>query len=554
VGPEPSRAEPAAAAASSAAERESEAIWRAVARHAPDGMLLTAPDGRILAANPAACALLGRTEEETCGAGRAGILVVDEAAKRLIEERRRTGRARGVVTLRRKDGSTFLADVASIVFTNGTAQTWTSLTLRDVTEQERARQALEILADAGRVLASSLDLRTTLKHLTDLVVPKLADVCTVDLVEPDGVNRVAIAHRDPACVAAFEQVRRHGVREDASGGVDYVLRTGEPSCIFELTDDWLRTAAHDWRHFEMARALGVRSFLSVPLRARSLTIGALTLMSTGGVPSFGESDLHLVQALGERAANAIDNARLHHQAQRATQAREETITAVSHDLGSPLGAIIGTADLLSRSGITDEERRSLIAGLRRSALWMKRITEDLVDANRIDAGHFTVEKKSCAIRQLLTEMLELMRPLTDQQNLALLVRFPDQELDLPCERERILRVFSNLVGNAIKFSPEGASITVTASLDGSEVRFAVIDSGRGISAEELPHVFDRFWQASRPSRAGSGLGLAIAQGIVKAHGGRIWAESEPGTGSTFFFTLPVGEGERGEAAVASPPA
>lgn len=552
--PQSARSEPADVAASSEAERESEAIWRVVARHAPDGMLLTATDGRILAANPAACALLGRTEEETCAAGRAGVLVVDEAATRLIEERRRTGRARGVVTLRRKDGSTFLADAASIVFTNGTAQTWTSLTFRDATDEERARQALEILADAGRVLASSLDLRTTLKHLTDLVVPKLADVCTVDLLEPDGVNRVAVAHRDPARVAAFEQVRRHGVREDASCGVDYVLRTGEPSCIFELTDEWLRAAAHDWKHFEMARALGVRSFLSVPLRARSLTIGALTLMSTGGVPSFGDHDLRLVQALGERAAAAIDNARLYHRAQRATQAREEMITAVSHDLGSPLGAIIGTADLLSRSGLTDEERRSLIAGLRRSALWMQRLTEDLVDAARIDAGHFTVEKKGCALRHLLAEVLDLMRPLARQQHLALEVRFPDQDLVLPCDRERILRVFSNLVGNAIKFSPEGGSITVTASLEGDEVRFAVIDRGRGISAEDLPHVFDRFWQASRTSRAGSGVGLAIAEGIVKAHGGRIWVESEPGAGSTFFFTLPAGEGERGGAAGTPPPA
>jgi PAS domain S-box-containing protein len=172
----------------SAVELERETPLRAVVEHSPDGILLTAPDGRILDANPTACALLGRTEEETCAAGRAGVVVPDDAAERLLEERRRTGCARGILTLRRKDGTTFLADLASTVFKSATGELWTSMTFRDVTESERGRRALEILADAGRILASSLDLRTTLKHLTDLVVPRLADVCTVDLVEPEGVT------------------------------------------------------------------------------------------------------------------------------------------------------------------------------------------------------------------------------------------------------------------------------------------------------------------------------------------------------------------------------
>ncbi len=526
-------------------ELESTMLWRTVVEHAPDGILLTAPDGRILAANPAACVLLARTEEEICTAGRTGVLVLDEPAMRLIEERRRTGRARGVVTLRRKDGSTFLADVASTVFTKSAAQVWTSLTFRDVTESERARHALEILADAGRVLASSLDLRTTLKHLTDLVVPKLADVCTVDLLEADGVSRVAVGHRDPSLIAAFEQVRRRTLREDAAIGVDYVVRTGNPSCIFELTDDSLRTAAHDRAHFESARALGVRSFLAVPLKARSLTIGALTLMSDGGVPSFTESDLRLVQALGERAASAIDHARLYERAQRATQARDELIAAVSHDLGGPLGAIVGTTELLSRREVGEETRKALLEILRRSAEWMKRLTDDLVDTARLEAGHFTVEKKSCGVRHLLKETLDLMQPLAQQKKLALEVRFPALEAELPCDHERILRVLWNLIGNAIKFTPEGGQVGVTAELGGDEVRFAVTDSGPGIAAEDLPHVFDRFWRGRRTERIGSGLGLAIARGIVEAHGGRIRAESEAGKGSTFFFTLPLGGGAKG---------
>ncbi len=516
-----------------------ETPWRSLVEHAPDGILLTTVDGGILAANPAACALLGRNEQEIRAAGRAGLVVANEAVERLIEERRRTGRAHGVVTLRRKDGSTFLADAASTVFTGPAGETWTSMTFRDVTEDQRAREALAILADAGRVLASSLDLRATLNQLTDLVVPKLADVCTVDLLQPEGVARVAIAHRDPARVAAFEQVRRRTLREDASAGVDYVLRTGNPSCVFDLDDEWLRTATQDAAHFEAARALGIRSFVSVPLRARSSTVGALTLMSDGGVPSFTPADLALVRALGERAAVAIDNARLYDEARRASQARDDLLAAVSHDLGSSIGTVLATAALLSRNHLSDEKRLTLIEVLRRSASFMERLTDDLLDTARIEAGHFVLEKKRCGVRPLLADVQDLMQPLAREAGLTLGVHLPAEHLEVWCDRQRLLRVFSNLIGNAIKFTPKDGSIAVSAAAEGAHVQFAVADTGMGISPDDLPHVFDRFWQATRMAQAGAGLGLAIAREIVEAHGGRIWAEAEPGRGSTFHFTLPV---------------
>jgi signal transduction histidine kinase len=267
-------------------------------------------------------------------------------------------------------------------------------------------------------------------------------------------------------------------------------------------------------------------------------------MSDGGVPSFGEADLSLVRALGERAAAAIDNARLYQQAQRATRARDELIAAVSHDLRSPLGTIVGTAELLSKSEAPDEKRQRWVEALRRSADWMKRLIDDLVDIARIEAGRFTIEEKSCAVRPLLRETVDLMQPLAQQKKLRLEVQLPDREFDFPCDRDRILRVFSNLIGNAIKFTPEGGAITVKTALESGQVRFSVTNSGSGIAPEELPHVFERFWQARKTARMGAGLGLTIAQGIVEAHGGKIRAESELGRGSTFSFTLPLRDGSR----------
>jgi signal transduction histidine kinase len=137
--------------------------------------------------------------------------------------------------------------------------------------------------------------------------------------------------------------------------------------------------------------------------------------------------------------------------------------------------------------------------------------------------------------------VELHRPLAQQKMLRLEGQVIGQDPGTRCDRPRILQVLSNLIGNAIKFTPAGGAITVRADLGGREARFSVTDSGSGIAADELPHIFERFWQARKAARTGAGLGLAIAKGIVEAHRGRIWVESVPGKGSTFFFTLPLGD-------------
>ncbi|HSO34977.1 MAG TPA: ATP-binding protein, partial [Labilithrix sp.] len=468
--------------------------YRAVIEHAPDGILLTAPDGRIFTANPAACALLGRTEEELRAVGRAGVVVVTDAARRFFEERQRTGSVRGLLTMIRKDGTTLIAHAASTVFQSEGGETLTSTTFRDVTESERARRALEILADAGRVLATSLDLDETLKHLTDLVVPKLADVCTVDLVEPEGVRRAAVAHRDPTRVASFEQVRRRAVNPEASAGVDHVLRTGEPSCVYELSDDWLRTAVLDGAHFEEARALGVRSFVSVPLIARSVTIGALTIMSDGGVPPFGEADLSLVRALGERAASAIDNA---HQLARAVEARrlrDEVLSVVAHDLRGPLNTIGLATQLLARTA-PGPEVDTIALAVRRADM----LIHDLTLAAKMEAGSLPLERRPESVASIVDEVSALNASLAKARSLRLVAAI-EGEGDLTratVDRHRVVQMLSNLLANAIKFTPKEGRVELRCRGDGEQIVFTVSDTGSGIEPGDLPHVFDRYWQGAR---------------------------------------------------------
>jgi signal transduction histidine kinase len=177
--------------------------------------------------------------------------------------------------------------------------------------------------------------------------------------------------------------------------------------------------------------------------------------------------------------------------------------------------------------------------IRRSADRANRLISDLLDVARIQAGGLAVEPVPVEAAALVQEALEAATPLANGKKLTLQPEMPEHLPAVCSDRDRVLQVFGNLIGNAIKFTPEGGRITVRADNEPHEVKFAVCDTGPGIPPEHLPHVFDRYWQAKSTRKLGTGLGLSIAKGIVEAHGGRIWVESELGKGAAFHFTLPL---------------
>lgn len=255
---------------------------------------------------------------------------------------------------------------------------------------------------------------------------------------------------------------------------------------------------------------------------------------------YDETDLALAEELARRAALAIENARLFTEAQRATRARDEMLGVVAHDLRNPLNTITMGAELLLEvipSERAMERRHAEI--VRRAADRMNRLIQDLLDVRRMDEGRLTVDPHPEPVASVVGDAVEMLRPLAAASALTL-----EGELaaDLPrvlVDPARVQQVFSNLLGNAIKFTPGGGHITLRAERASGEVRFAVTDTGPGIPTDQVPHIFGRFWQGNRGDRRGIGLGLAIAKGIVEAHGGRIWVESRLGEGSTFFFTVPA---------------
>jgi signal transduction histidine kinase len=249
----------------------------------------------------------------------------------------------------------------------------------------------------------------------------------------------------------------------------------------------------------------------------------------------------VARELAWRAAFAIENARLYTGAQLATRARDEVLGVVSHDLRNPLSAIaMCTNTLLANVPGDNASQRELLTTVYQSTQWMNRLIQDLLDVSNIEAGRLSVERRPEHVEPILERAVSMFERQAREKSVALRVAIHDSVPAVFVDAERIVQVLTNLVGNAMKFTDAGGSITLEAAQQGSEVAITVSDTGAGIPAEHLPHVFERYWQARRTARKrGSGLGLAIARGIVEAHGGRIEAWSTLGKGSTFRFTVPV---------------
>ncbi|MGK3998312.1 ATP-binding protein [Sorangium sp. So ce1024] len=287
-----------------------------------------------------------------------------------------------------------------------------------------------------------------------------------------------------------------------------------------------------------------RSLLAAPLRGRDgQCIGSVQLLDRRDGP-FVESDEVLLTQLAQSASVALENARLYNEAQAATRARDDLLAIVSHDLRNPLNTIAITAsllrsDLLQRQDGEEDDAVQLVDRMDRGIQRMTRLIEDLLDASRIEAGRLVVSPRVERGGSLVREALEAAASLAEAKGCRVVQGPMDAGLEVLADRDRVLQVFSNLLGNALKFTPKGGVVSVSLCRVADLARFSVADTGPGIPPEHQPHLFDRYWKASQESRTGAGLGLYIARGIVEAHHGTVAVESTPGQGTTIHFTLPL---------------
>lgn len=394
-----------------------------------------------------------------------------------------------------------------------------------IDEAEEARLRLSILAEAGDLLSAAFDTSTMLPAVARLLVPRLADVCAVELIE--GLGTVALR------VSVPEVLTREAASALACARAR-ALDVDVPLTRATSGDDVDAALAGE------LRALGFDGGVVIPLSSPTRVQGALTVLSRRG--PLDPANLVLIGEIADRISLAIDRVDLYQKAVSAARARADLIATVSHDLRSPLHTILFSAALLEKGALAAaaHEARHL-ERIRRTAEYMDHLLADLVDSAKIEEHRFLVDRAPCAVAPLVIDVVEMMLPLTASKSIRL-----ETELDPAAastivwmDRARMAQVLTNLLGNAVKFTPEGGSIAVRAELREGEIVLAVRDTGTGIPREDLDHIFDRYWQARQTAQLGTGLGLFIARGIVTAHGGAIWAESEPGAGSSFFVSLPT---------------
>ena len=410
----------------------------------------------------------------------------------------------------------------------------------DVSGQKRYEDMLRFLSEASRQLAESIDYETTLDQIARLAVPPIADWFIVDLRRDGELSSVVVAHSDPAKVNLAKEYRRRFPPDlEAARGVAKVLRDGQPELYEDIPDQLLVTSARDDEHLRTMRELGMRSAMVVPLNVRGHTIGAVTFISAESGRRFDRSDLELAQGLADRAAMAIENARLYRDAERAVRLREEVLAVVSHDLRNPLSSINMSAAVLFKKA-PDARTRKLLETILRATGRMEHLIGDLLDMASIQAGRLAVDRATQDIAPIIAEAIEVAEPLATASGQTLSSRVAVGTARCSVDRERILQLLSNLLGNAKKFCPSGGTITIRATVSGKDVECSIGDTGPGISERDLPHIFDQYWSAKQgKKKKGVGLGLYISKGIVEAHGGRIWVENRVDGGAVFYFTLPL---------------
>jgi PAS domain S-box-containing protein len=531
-------------------EAEEARRWfETVIRQLPGGVIVASvPTGEILLANDQLEEILGHSiirsaevsEYEQWGAIHAdGTLYRPEehplaravSAHQVVEGEE--------VRYRRPDGSirTLIVGAAPIFGTDGEAHSAVA-SFVDISERKRAEQIREVLAEAGRKLVSSLQPEETLQRVVTLALPLFADACFLHLIEPGRVRQAAFAHHDDRLCDALTRDVRYANDSRAGRAIHAVMRNGEAIHLPDVPEELLREAAVDDAHLDALRELGPRRAFIVPLPGRRGTLGTITFVLTSEGRAFDELARAKSREYAALAGVSLENGRLFQEAQQAIRDREQMLAAVSHDLRTPLSVIDSTSRLLARGhgGERDVQR------IQRASQLMRRLIDDLVDLANLESGGLSIElraERASAIVQALA---------ADHQTVAqeagcrieLHCEASAREVEIACDRARVLQVLGNLLDNAIKHSPPGEVVELRVERAGQAMRFCVRDRGQGLDAQDQARVFDRYWR-KRAEPGGAGLGLAIAKAIVEAHGGRIWVDSQPGRGSSFCFTLRLAE-------------
>ncbi len=558
----------------------------------------------------------------------------------------------------------FLARALPIKNKYGFIKSWFG-TCTDINEQKLLLEAQTFLAEAGKVLSSSLDYKKTLQKVAHLAVPQISDWCSVELLENGELGMPIIAHKDPAKEKwAYDLNKNRDIDMNASQGLPNVLRTGKAELYSHITDEMIEAAARNEKELKLMKKIGFTSVMIVPIVIGDKTIGAIQFVSTESKKHFHEADLKMGEKLASRAAMAIQNAQLYEEVKKRElqfkalydsniigvffgninamvineandaflqiigfsrydleqkkintkvitphefiadtmearkkiikygytppfekeyikkdgsqvpviigsvlldakrgdvitfvlditerkkleQRKDEFIGIASHELKTPLTNIKGYVQILERiiQQMGDDTLNQYVKKTNTYINRLNSLISDLLDVSKIQAGKMELNYSTFRFDNLVKAAVESVQHTNHSHTIYLV---GTTNMMVKGDKHRLEQVFTNLLTNAIKYSPNADKVILSVSKDDECINVKVQDFGVGIPKKELPKLFQRFFRVEATSKkfSGLGIGLYISNEIVKRHGGRMWVESEYGEGSTFYFALPIKKARR----------
>ena len=521
--------------------RASEARFREVIERNADAIVVVDGNGTVLYANPMAERLFARDGAELVGTALGFPIVAGETTELdvLSQGTPRVAEMR-VVPSMWNGARAYIASLRDI-----TERKEAERAAQRLIREQGAREAAEELAgrqrfllDGSARLSSSLDYDATLRTLANLCITGVADwgvvFCSGEHGHPE---RVEVAHRDTRRLDKVAELRARLAEHPDQHPMLEAITTRTTRLVPRVDAGELARLCSTEREAQLVRELGAESLLIVPMVARGKQVGGLVLLRTEDSPAFTDGDMALAEDIAARGALALDNASLYEEARKADRARSDLLAVVSHDLRTPLTAIVGYADLLAMGvpHALPEESVAQVERIRKSAQHLMYLMNELLTFTRLDAGHETLHTRDVDVREVVREVASVIEPAAMSRGLRLQTSLPPEAVRAHTDPDKLRQVLLNLAGNAVKYTPHG-SVQLRLHADGAAAVIEVQDTGVGISAEDLAKIYEPFWQvdpSQRSRNGGTGLGLSIVRRMIDLLGGDVSVRSELGKGTTF---------------------
>ncbi|OGG52670.1 hypothetical protein A2851_00485 [Candidatus Kaiserbacteria bacterium RIFCSPHIGHO2_01_FULL_53_29] len=417
-----------------------------------------------------------------------------------------------------------------------------TLSAIDISRFNSREDKLRFMLESAKILSTKVDFRTWLLQKAKLTVPSLADWCAIDvLVEHNGLERIAIIHQDERMTEyLFEFEKRFPTTEKNSADLYEVIRTGKPQFVPVVTDETIRQGARSPEHLKAMQRLGLKSLMIIPICARGKTLGALSLGYAKSGRVYTQSAFEFFQEFCNDLGVILDNSRLSDEISKRDKAKDLFLASLSHELRNPLAPIKSALELLKLRETTTDVREEL-DNIEHQFDHLAKLLGDLLDVTRFTQAKIEIVPHTLELRKLVERSLKANDALLRTSDITLHFTYPSTPLPVWADDTRLEQAASNLINNAVKFTPSGGSIWVDLSKEDEWAVMKIRDNGEGIDPIDLPNIFEIYFQGRGKNNAsGLGIGLALVQKIVELHKGSITARSGGrGKGSEFVIKLPI---------------